>query len=457
MSEEQNNKIYDETKVLYDGDNFMVIEPLTQKSASYFTNDNNDYVKLWTSKYRDVGNSYLIIDKRYTPTNFYGIHNDNGKINILYFDGEDFDVMKISDFNNSIPSEVRDSLNPFLYEGTTYGILNDIKNGKDFSLYDLRNSSDIINKIRFNQNRPGKSMVSIEFDDAESYFTTMGADEDSIWLIRYLLDNYNNNIEYDNYDNNYHDWIDGYLLSTFNEENNKLLNKILSYISPQLQSKSTQRGSEWDREVSVMLNDMFEREIDWIITDYTDEDNRCRTIQLRNDIKNDACDVLGDYGIFMGDCFRRYFTTVDVLLRLYKNTDDKSQSIGSLFGELIDGNNMDYSEWPYETYCEENFDEELNKQINQSLTSIIEKIEDSEKFIDIDKYSRLYDKYVGKYGLNKAHKSPISDNTFFRIVGINGENNKIVVGVAKDKPLDFQSREYDEQGFAMFLIQPELF
>ena len=230
MSEEQNNKIYDETKVLYDGDNFMVIEPLTQKSASYFTNDNNDYVKLWTSKYRDVGNSYLIIDKRYTPTNFYGIHNDNGKINILYFDGEDFDVMKISDFNNSIPSEVRDSLNPFLYEGTTYGILNDIKNGKDFSLYDLRNSSDIINKIRFNQNRPGKSMVSIEFDDAESYFTTMGADEDSIWLIRYLFDNYNNNIEYDNYDNNYHDWIEGYLLSTFNEENNKLLNKILSYM-----------------------------------------------------------------------------------------------------------------------------------------------------------------------------------------------------------------------------------
>jgi len=455
MSEEQNNKIYDETKVLYDGDNFMVIEPLTQKSASYFTNDNNDYVKLWTSKYRDVGNSYLIIDKRYTPTNFYGIHNDNGKINILYFDGEDFDVMKISDFNNSIPSEVRDSLNPFLYEGTTYGILNDIKNGKDFSLYDLRNSSDIINKIRFNQNRPGKSMVSIEFDDAESYFTTMGANEDSLWLIRDLFDDYYSELEITNYDNTYTDWNEGYLLSTFNEENNKLLDEILSYISPQLQSKSTQRGDEWNRKVSEMLNDMFEREIDWIITDYTDEDNRCRTNQLRKDVKNDACDVLGEYGIFMGDCFSKYFTTVDILLRLYKNTDDKSQSLDSLFGELIDGSNMDYTELMYETYCEENFDEELNKQINQSLTSIIEKIEDSEKFIDIDEYSRLYDKYVGKYGLNKTHKSPISDNTFFRIVGINGENNKIVVGVAKD--LDFQSREYDEQGFAMFLIQPELF
>jgi len=455
MSEEQNNKIYDETKVLYDGSDFMVIEPLTQESVSYFTNGNKDYIKHWTNNYQDNGSSYLVVDKRYTPTNFYGIYNDDGVIEIYYFDGEDFDSISTDKFFDSVSSEVKESLNPFLYEGTTYGILNDIKNGKDFSLDDLRDSSPIINKIRYNEKRPGKSMVSIEFDDTESYFTTMGAGEDSLWLIRDLFDNYYQELDITNYDNVWEDWNEGYLLSTFDTDNNELLKEILTYVGPHLLTKES--GSERDSEISKLLIDMFEREIDWIITDYTDEDNRCRVNQLRKDIKNDACDVLGEYGIFMGDCFSKYFTTVDILLRLYKNTDDKSQSLNSLFGELIGGSNMDYSDWMYETWCEESFDEELNKQIKLSLTSIIEKIEDSEKFIDIDEYSRLYDKYVGKYGLNNDHKLPISDNTFFRIVGINGENNKIVVGVAKDKPNNFQSREYDEEGFNLFLNQPELF
>ena len=148
--QENTNKIYDETKVLYDGSDFMVIEPLTQKSVSYFTNDNNDYVKHWVSKYRDVGNLYLIIDKRYTPTNFYGIYNDDGDIEIYYFDGEDFGRISTGDFFDSVSSEVKESLNPFIFDGTTYGILTDIKNGKDFSLNDLKDSSSIIDKIRYN-------------------------------------------------------------------------------------------------------------------------------------------------------------------------------------------------------------------------------------------------------------------------------------------------------------------
>ncbi len=457
------NKIYDETKVIYDGDDYIVVKPLTTESILYFTDGNKDYAKLF-EKYKDDEDSYLVVDKRYTPANFYGIQNNDGKIRIYYFnnlnkfDGQGFQNIEISDFNTSVPSVVRDSINPFLYEGTTYGILKDIQNGKDFSLDDLRESSDIIGKIRYNEKRPGKSMVSIIFDDPEEYFTSMGADEDSLYLIRDLFNRrYYNRLEIVNYDQSYDDWGEGFLITSFNEKNNKLLNKILSYISPESLSKSNQRGDQWNRNVSKLLLDMFEKEIDFIISDYTDLENTCRVEQLKKDIKDDACDVLGEYGIFMADCFSRYFTTVNILLRLYEKIDDKSVSLMSLFSELIDGSNMDYSDWMYESWCQEEFEDVLNKQITNSLTSIIEHINDSEEFADAVEYGRLYDKYVRKYGLENSHKSPISDDKFFTIRGINPKNNKLIVGVAKDKPHYFQDREYDEEEFNVFLNQPELF
>lgn len=453
--QENTNKIYDETKVLYDGSDYMVIEPLTRESVSYFTNGNKDYIKHWSDNYQDNGTSYLVVDKRYTPTNFYGIYNDDGVIEIYYFDGEDFDSISTDDFFDSVSSEVKESLRPFMFDGTTYGILTDIKNGKDFSLNDLKDSSSIIGKIRYNEKRPGKSMVSLHFNDAEDYFKTMGAPEDGLWLIRDLFDNYYQELDITNYDNVWEDWNEGYLLSTFDTDNNELLKEILTYVGPHLLTKES--GNDRDSEISKLLNDMFEREIDWIITDYIDEDNSCRVRELRKSIEDDACDIMGEYGIFMGDCFSKYFTTVDILIQLYNKNNDKTQSLESLLGELIDGNNMDYHDWMYETWCDEDFNEELNKQIKHALTSIIEKIEESDEFVDIGEYSELYNKYVGKYGLNKSHKSPVSDDTFFIIKGVNKKNNKLVVGVSKDTPYNFQSREYDEEGFNLFLNQPELF
>ncbi|MDB4351877.1 hypothetical protein OAA60_00425, partial [Porticoccaceae bacterium] len=321
---------------------------------------------------------------------------------------------------------------------------------------DLIDSSDIINKIRYNEKRPGKSMVSLEFDDAEDYFSALGANEDSLYLIKDLFDNYYSNIEITNYDQTYEDFNEGYLLSTFNEENNKLLKHILTYVSPELSSKPDGNVDSWDSAVSTTLNDMFEREIDWIITDATDLENGCRTKQLMEDIKEDACDRLGEYGIFMGECFSRYFTTVDILIGLYDKSGSRSQPLSSLFSELVDGDNMDYHDWQYESYCNDDFNPELNKQIKTSLESIIEKIEESDEFVDIEEYSNLYTKYVGKYGFKEHHKNPISGD-FFRIEGVNKKNNKIIVGVGKDKPNNFQSREYDEEGFNLFLNQPELF
>ena len=457
------NKIYNETKVIYDGDDYIVVKPLTTESILYFTDGNKDYAKLF-EKYKDDEDTYLVVDKRDTPAIFYGIQNNNGNIRIYYFnslnkfDGYNLENIEISDFNTSIPSVVRDSINPFLYEGTTYGILKDIKNGKDFSLNDLRDSSDIIGKIRYNEKRPGKSMVSIIFDDVEEYFTTMGASEDSLYLIRDLFGGgYYNSFEIVNYDQSYEDWLEGYLISSFNEKNNKLLYDILRYISPELLSKSSQRGDQWNRSTSKLLLDMFEKQIDFIISDYTDSENSCRVEQLKKDIKEDACDVLGEYGIFMGDCFSRYFTTVNILLRLYEKIDDKSVSLKYLFSELVDGDNMDYQDWMYESWCQEDFADELNEQITNSLTSIIEHINDSEEFIDAVEYGRLYDKYVGKYGLENSHKSPISDDKFFVIRGINSQNNKLIVGVGENQFGHFKDREYDEEGFNLFLNQPELF
>tara|TARA_R110000796_G_C14556438_1_gene434401 strand:- start:1432 stop:2829 length:1398 start_codon:yes stop_codon:yes gene_type:complete len=465
MSErEMKNEVYKETNILYDGDDFMVIEPLSEESVYYFTNNNTGYVKYWSEHSNDK-DFLLIIDKKNTPTNFYGIENDDGKIEIRYFDGKNFNDLNEDDLLlvqrmfgiTPLSSGVFEVLNPFFYDGSTYGLLMDIKNG-DRPNDNLIDSSDIINKIRYNEKRPGKSMVSLEFDDAEDYFLALGVQEDSLYLIKDLFDNYygGSDIEIISYDQTYEDFNEGYLLSTFNEENNELLKHILTYVSPELSPKLDSNIDSWNSTVSTTLNDMFEREIDWIITDATDLENGCRTKQLREDIKEDAGDRLGEYGIFMGECFSRYFTTVDILIGLYDKSGSRSQPLSSLLSELVDGEDINYDEWQFESYCSDDFNPELNKQIKVSLESIIEKIEESDEFIDIKEYSNLYTKYVGKYGFKEHHKNPISGD-FFRIEGINKKNNKIIVGVGKDKPNNFQSREYDEEGFNLFLNQPELF
>ena len=80
----KDNKIYNETKVIYDGDDYIVVKPLTTESILYFTDGNKDYAKLF-EKYKDDEDTYLVIYKRHTPAIFYGIQNNNGDIRIYYF------------------------------------------------------------------------------------------------------------------------------------------------------------------------------------------------------------------------------------------------------------------------------------------------------------------------------------------------------------------------------------
>jgi hypothetical protein len=88
------------------------------------------------------------------------------------------------------------------------------------------------------------------------------------------------------------------------------------------------------------------------------------------------------------------------------------------------------------------------------LDKILEKMEDSDEFLDIQEYSELYDRITQKYKIDMRYKTK-SGREFF-VTKIDPETNKIIVRAVK-KEGGLEDRSYTEEEFNNFLVSPELF
>ena len=69
-----------------------------------------------------------------------------------------------------------------------------------------------------------------------------------------------------------------------------------------------------------------------------------------------------------------------------------------------------------------------------------------------------YAKIGGGYSIDKWYRTPKDDNTTFKIISINPNENKIIINVQKQKVGNgVEKRSYNIDDFITFLHQPELF
>ena len=104
--------------------------------------------------------------------------------------------------------------------------------------------------------------------------------------------------------------------------------------------------------------------------------------------------------------------------------------------------------------CNDFDDESYNRTVEDQLDKILEKMEDSDDFVDVNKYSEIFDRISKNYNLNHKYKTKTGREFFIR--NIDPATNKIIVQVNK-KEGGLEYRSYTEEEFNNFLVSPELF
>jgi len=295
-------------------------------------------------------------------------------------------------------------------------------------------------------------MVKIRFGDMEDYLKLFDLDEYDIDLANSVY-SYYNSFSFVDYDYGYNEWNEGYLIYSFSNEN---LNKFKQIVRLVLPSAANLVDESEKEKACQRVEDMFSREIDNIISDWVDEQNECRTRGAKEWIEGDVCNYFNKFGVITQDCFHNYYTTVGILLSLYNTVNDKTLGLMEVLKDL--GHRASYvggwDENRWDIDCNDFDDESYNRTVEDQLDKILEKMEDSDDFVDVNKYSEIFDRISKNYNLNHKYKTKTGREFFIR--NIDPATNKIIVQVNK-KEGGLEYRSYTEEEFNNFLVSPELF
>jgi hypothetical protein len=243
-------------------------------------------------------------------------------------------------------------------------------------------------------------IIVLRFDSTEDYFKLFDLTNYDVDTASQLFGSYYYEPEYyDSYTGN-EDWNEGYMLNYFNLENYEKLKKIVDFIAPNL--NINERGEYPD--ICDAINKMFSKDVDYLVGDYSVEMNRAMVSALKDDLKDEYCGKFQDDQIHTINCFYKYITTVDNLIKLYDRLNCKSDSLYEMLQKLGHEKHShgDFTGSIYETNYHDNFDDEsFNRDVKNFLDNILEKIEDSDKFVNIDEYKSILKNIIdGKHELS---------------------------------------------------------
>lgn len=330
-----------------------------------------------------------------------------------------------------------------------YDILLKIKNGEEINPREVEDSDNLIYEFKYNKSNPGKSFIKLHFSEYEDYWRIFNIFTDDLYFANHVFSYYSDWNFYD-YDWALEDWKNGSIIYIFNDENIKILKKILSSISPLKYQKFSQ--SNYESAANLLLV-MFEKEVSNIIYEYKDLNDDCRLRSAKEMIKDDCCDIFETYGFHrIGSCFTDYITTVSILLSNYKLIDNTSLSLKNLMKEIA--KNFDIYSWyesGLELDCKDFDDEGLNITISRELENILDKVQDDPKYQDIENDYRKFERILNLYNVDEWYDLPKSQNKRFLISKIDLEKGKLEVIV------DNQKRSLDVEDFFNFLYNFELF
>lgn len=319
-----------------------------------------------------------------------------------------------------------------------------------------------VSYINQNYDNIKASTVIIKFDEEEDFLYTLGVeDHDDVWTYkRFNNYYYDSDIDYYRYEE---DFKEGYLLGNFDESNEEKLNNILRFLNPSL------IGAE-KSEIGKFLIQAFPGEVDDIIYEYGSRDQECIQREVRNVINGETKNPYIRFGIKEINNGSKYETNVGILYHWYKQlrcpTYDLKELLTLLVSRYTKTNIGNWYELEYNSYCDDFDNEGFQSSVSRILDNIMEEIEDSDKYSDIESYKNLLDKVIELGGFKKRLTTPKDDTINYVIMDIDPTTNKAHLRVQYDtNHPDYdgsirsitKDRSVDLEGLNLFLYHPELF
>jgi hypothetical protein len=428
-----------DSEVLFqNSDGEMVIHLKTLKSTCYYNKqakwcklNETDFYKL----IRD-GELYLVIDSVKIKTFIY-INNTNG------------DTIALDRYGNpsyyaNIPKYLRSKV-PKL---TTFKGLRYISKGKTKKT-----------KYYFDDIDPDIEYVEYEFPFGTS----------KVFLKKELVYNCLNIADYEShvfrdimngtydsdrsYESMQQDFLDGYdPFYSLDDENSDILSKIeIIILGRTLDSKD---DSDDRLDFNKALYGLFEGYINDIFYAYQEESNNQINESAREDLEYELAKSVAELGINFDDEDKYASSTVSNLIFKYVTSGNIKVGLKELFESINVDFDFDFDNiHEYSDYTKMDL-VSLNREINRSLSRILDELESDESNSSIKLFRYISDKFK----FNTWYDLPSDKSIMFKIDGLDQPNKKINVHLKKkNNQYTIKRHKFTEEDFNKFLYNPEIF
>ena len=188
-----------------------------------------------------------------------------------------------------------------------------------------------------------------------------------------------------------------------------------------------------DNNIPLLLN-FDSRFIDDFSYAYSTAEDESMKVGVKNAISEEACEIYSPIGMEKdGDCFSSYMIPIDNLIEFYEE-DLESYSgltLDQLLKTVVIPNRVPFNireprELAYEVRDDETFEYHFNSDMDSALDTLLEKLENSEDYSDLDEYKRIYTFISNKYGFDKSIPVETTEgDVTIKLINIDPTDNKI--------------------------------
>ena len=363
---------------IYEDDNVLVVRPKSHSASCYYGANtkwcttqkaNSGYF----DKYFKSGKLYYFLNKK--TNNKIALYRNEGESETEVFDA--MDTRKDLEYlRENFPDQV-DLIDELTGVGEFIKKLREFSRGKA-SVEELEESDPSI--LSVTPKEPlGQSSLVIDFGDDEKFLNLLDLGDDDILFFN-IVNSYYNDYEFiDSYAVE-EEWKEGYAIYSYlNDENTEKLKEISEILLPSKDFDIT--DEEFRKNLSEVLSETFEDEVDYILGDYSSEKNREMGITARESIDKEIDDLLESTGFSIKRKYDEIMTTpANILWWSVKLGINKTDAI-SLLRRIVEqfGTIGGWSENSYEYQDDDNFDNEsFNREAERQFDNILEKIDDDE-------------------------------------------------------------------------------
>ena len=445
-----------QSEKLYEDDEVLVVKPKSHAASCYYgantkwctaTKDNSGYFQ----RYSVNGNLYYFINKK--NNNKLALYvNDSERTKEVY-NAQDR-VVGIDTLKELFPNQT-DLIDDLAGIGDFVKKLREYSRGKiDNSA--LLNSDSSIKRI-LTEKPPGQSELIIEFDDDEEFLSSLDLSDDDIWFLKVITSSYSDYEFMDSYSVE-EDFKNGYIVyGELDEENMGKLKDIAEVVYPDFEFDL--ENEDYRINLAKNLNDLFPKQMDWILGDYLSEKNSEMFSVAKESVSTELNEVLEKSGIEIYRDYDEVRTTVANLRMWAMRLDIYKIDAKSLIKQIVEHNTSGriggWMENSYEFQNAEYFDKtSFNNTVSRQFDDILETLESSaeEEGNTIGDFISFRNRIIKNFDLNTWYALPKNKKNKFAIKGFDRENMKVIVR-------DFKNNTFklSEEDFFNFLYQPELF